>query len=178
METDDTLIRQAMNGDQAAWNGLVHRYRRLVYSVPCSIGLPPEGCDDVFQAVYLALVRNLTTIRECKSLPKWLITTANRESWRWLRRNGTPTPVHTDSQRQSESPADMAERLELQHRVHQALEELGGRCEKLLRMLFVDHPSPPYAAISQVLGIPIGSIGPTRNRCLEKLLHLVDKDDP
>jgi RNA polymerase sigma factor (sigma-70 family) len=172
--TDPDLLRRSIDGDQRAWAELVHKYRRLVYSVPLAGGLPPDGCDDVFQAVFLALVRNLTALKDGQALPKWLVTTATRESWRWARRARRNVALPEASDVTAESTSELVERLELQDRVQRGLDELGGKCERLLRMLFVSTPTPSYQDISHQLDIPLGSIGPTRNRCLTKLLTTLD----
>lgn len=174
MRTDRQLIADAAAGDQDGWNQLIERYQRLVYSIPHRGGLPVEGCEDVFQAVFLALVRNLGRLRDAESLPKWLVTTATRESWSWARRHRRETSLRSADGVSEQDAAELLERSELQSRVHRALLEMGGRCERLLRALFLTEPKPSYQSISEHLSIPVGSIGPTRNRCLAKLLQTVD----
>ncbi|MFK7962083.1 MAG: RNA polymerase sigma factor [Phycisphaerales bacterium] len=172
---DQTLIRRCAEGRQDAWDALVARYERLVYSVPRRYGLDPADAEDVAQATFVQLFRRLETLRDESSLASWLITTAHRESWRVGRRRpttaahlaetipdvGTPDPVQ----------AAAWERAEL---VRRALDELGGRCRDLLRLLF-SADRPDYSAIAGTLGIAIGSIGPTRARCFAKLMPILDR---
>jgi RNA polymerase sigma factor (sigma-70 family) len=173
VDGDPTLISRSLTGDKAARDALVDRYGRLVYSVPKSYRLPPEACDDIFQDVFLSLFRNLASIRDQAALPKWLITTAHRESWKWARSKPREATVEVHDAIASPDPApDLVEKRELEHKLHQALRRLGGRCEELLKAIFLDRSKPSYTAISERLSIPVGSIGPTRIRCLAKLLEL------
>ncbi|HYE61488.1 MAG TPA: sigma-70 family RNA polymerase sigma factor [Phycisphaerales bacterium] len=173
MDSDQALIQAATQGNERAWAALVGRYRRLVYFVPHSQGLPPEGCDDVFQSTFLALVRNLHTLRDAQALSKWLVTTATRECWKWTRHHrwesAAPAGMPTDG-----AADELVERAELQAKIRGALDTLGGRCEQLLKALYLARQPVSYDEISQRLGIPVGSIGPTRNRCLAKLLMILD----
>lgn len=171
-EEINALVEACIAGDPRAWRRFVDRYRRLVYAVPIRLGLPPDGCDDVFQSVFAIVLRELPRIRDRFSLPKWLITVAQRESSRWARqqrlelREGVPAiePALPDS--------DIL-RLERQHFVHEALDELGGRCRELLTALFLTPQQPSYQEVALRLGMPVGAIGPTRSRCLRKMLELL-----
>lgn len=174
--SDADLIRGSMAGDQCAWSELVGRYQRLVYSIPRRYGLGHDLSDDVFQGVFAALVKHLGSVRDAGGLPKWLITTAHRESWRVssAARQSLRTSVGTPPSPPEEPPphAEML-RWERQNEVHRALAELGGRCEPLLRAIFLDRDRPSYAEIARRQGLPIGSIGPMRARCLAKLAELL-----
>ena len=166
------------SGDGRALSLLVERYKRLVYSVPVRLGLAEADCDDVFQNTFVALARHAGSINDPKALPKWLMQTARRECWSVARARGrargTPAVELSDPSGPMPASLEAAERL---HAVEEALAQLGGRCEKLIRALFVERTKPDYVAIGARLGIPVGSIGPTRARCLAKLLELLPGGD-
>lgn len=172
--TDAELIQRAGAGEERAWWLLVERYKRLVYSIPSRYRLPDDACDDVFQNVFASVLRSLPGVRDAQSFPKWLITTTHRECWRWSRRNPSATPIDESVAGTSEdAPGEAAQRWETQQKVDVALQQLGGRCERLLRALFLDPTKPSYASIAERLGIPVGAIGPTRARCLAKLMEFL-----
>jgi RNA polymerase sigma factor (sigma-70 family) len=165
------LVERCRSGDAAAWDELVRGHRRLVYSVPRRAGLDAAACDDIFQETFAVLLRKLPELRVPEGLPKWLATTARhltlrliRRRTREVRRDSPPIEGCDDS---AEAAIDRWERREL---VRGAFESLGGRCRELLEAV-VTSPSPDYRAVSERLGMPIGSIGPTRARCLARLLE-------
>ena len=171
---DAELIQRAASGDERAWWFLVERYKRLVYSIPSRYRLPEDACDDVFQNVFASVLRALPSVRDAQSFPKWLITTTHRECWRWSRRNpGAAVIDESVAGTSDDPPAEAAEQWETQQKVDNALKKLGGRCERLLRALFLDPTKPSYSAIAERLEIPVGAIGPTRARCLAKLTDLL-----
>lgn len=171
-DDEHRLLAACLSGDQRAWESLVDRYGRLVFSVPRRYGLSPEACDDVFQSVFLIAFRELSSLRDGRSLTKWLITIAHHETGRWAARaaraTGRSLPEIPDV-----APGDLVERLERQQMVREALAELGGRCEELLIALFSGPERPDYAAVAARLKMPVGSLGPTRARCLEKMLRIL-----
>lgn len=174
--TDREIVEAAIARDERAWRLLVDRYSRLVYSIPRRRGLAPEACEDIFQNVFAIIAKELRGLRDIGSLPKWIITTATRETWRVGRKikaDSGATVTIESSDPPAAPAADEVARLERQHEVHRALTALGGRCEQLLRAIFLDRSKPSYESIADRLGIPMGSIGPTRARCLAKLAELV-----
>src|SRR5262245_29361707 len=177
MEGDRELIAAAVEGDGRAWSGIVDRYKRLVYSIPRRYSIPPDACEDIFQDVFTILLKNLAKVRDSESITKWLIVTTQRECWRWTRRNsrsreGGPT-IRPEADAES-VPDEVMLRWERQHLVRRAVEELGGRCRRLLEGLYLSTPPKDYEELSRELGIAVGSIGPTRRRCLAKLAALLD----
>lgn len=169
----DLLVR-AQGKDDRAWRELVHLYSSLVYSIPKRYGFPSDECDDIFQTVFVILLRELSAIRTPRTLPKWLMTTTHRECWRLARARPTPVAPGDEAVLASqELPGDAALRWEREDRVRSALHELGGRCERLIEALFLDPAHPDYEVIARRLAIPPGSIGPTRARCLAKLAELL-----
>lgn len=169
----DLMIR-ARNGDKQAWDALVERYAPLIWSICRRYHLSDADADDVGQNVWLRLVDQLDRIRDLAALPGWLATTTRRECGsiqRATRRSQALGRVlHTEHIRYQQ--AGMAEHdllaAERHAALHEAFTRLPSRCQQLVAMLIEDSPVP-YAQISARLGIPVGSIGPSRSRCLEKL---------
>ena len=172
-EGDGALIERCLKRDQVAWRELVEKYKRLVYSIPRGYRLPDSTCDDIFQGVFSLLFQNLGGLRDTRTLAKWLITTAQRECWRAAQSNSTAASRLTNFPPGGLSPDEPApdelERWERRIAVQRALTRLGGPCERLLRALFMNTDRPNYSDIASSLGIPTGSIGPSRARCLAKL---------
>lgn len=167
------LVRASASGSEAAWSALVHRYSPLVLAVTRSYQLTTEDARDVSQIVWLRLVENLTNLREPQALPSWLATTTQRECQRRVRRERQVLPVdpqtHGAMQQavQAEHDADIL-RAELHQALRDGLTELPERDQLLLRLRAADPPKS-YAEISQLMGMRMGSIGPTLRRSLDKL---------
>jgi RNA polymerase sigma factor (sigma-70 family) len=174
------LLGRAAAGDQSAWSRIVDRYARLVWSVARSFRLSAADAADVHQATWLRLVEQLDSIRDPERLGAWLATTARREALALLRRASRDLPtgdMHLLEPRRDSSGPDQAPESELLRRerdedLWKAIGSLPGNCRNLLRLLLID-PPPSYAEVSAALEIPVGSIGPTRARCLEHLRRSV-----
>jgi RNA polymerase sigma factor (sigma-70 family) len=168
------LVARARNGDQRAWDDLVERYAPLVWSICRRHQLSDADADDVQQNVWLQLVSQLDKIRNPAALPGWLATTTRRECGRIGRAVRGPLAAgHVpDAATISHQHAGMADQELLTAERHAALREAFTRlppcCRQLISMLIQD-PPVPYAQISAALNIPVGSIGPRRRRCLDKL---------
>lgn len=168
-----TLIMRARNGDEHAWAALVERYAPLIWSICRKYWLGDSDAADAGQNVWLQLVKQLDKIRDPAALPGWLATTTRRECERISRSaHATHTTGHApdvanvpDDQ---PSATDQLLAAERQAALRQALAQLPPCCQQLLTLLTEDPPIP-YAKISAEMGIPLGSIGPTRRRCLDKL---------
>lgn len=167
--SDPALIAACLDGRKEAWDSLVERYGRLVYSIPRRYGLSEADADDVFQNVFLTLYRSLPKLRDQTRLSAWLITTAHRECWRIGKRRDDYPDLDQVMEDVSEPSRDRLIEWERQHLVQEGLKLLGGLCEQLLRALFMDTANPSYEVIAKRLGIRVGSIGPTRARCFQKL---------
>ena len=183
-ERDDSgLIAACLKGDAAAWQTLVIRYQRLIYSIPLKARLSQDDAADIFQSVCLKLYEKLSTLREHDKITSWLITTTTRECWRIAarrRREATGVSDSDDSDSSSEIPdprllAD-EQRQALQERqlVRDAVDALPDRCRELVTMLFYKKEELSYADIAREMEMPVASIGPTRARCLEKLKKLLE----
>jgi RNA polymerase sigma factor (sigma-70 family) len=170
---DDELLKGASAGDQAAWDALVHRHGSRVWSVARAHRLNSADAEDVFQVTFLRLVTHIETIRDPGRVGAWLATTARNECLRVLRRGGRAVPSGDDEV--LEGPDAMLPEVESnllaneRHvALHTALRRLSAPCQRLLRVLMAD-PEPSYEEVGRALGMPIGSIGPTRGRCLKHL---------
>lgn len=168
------LVARVGDGDQAAWDEIIERYSPLVWNICVRYQLNRHDIDDVGQSVWLLLVENIASLREAAALPGWLATTTKRECLRILRAGRRHE--HADLPAEDQMPSDpdamaIDEEVIVAERnaaLRAAFAELPPRCYQLLSMLVSD-PPPPYAEISAKLGIPVGSIGPKRARCLERL---------
>ena len=168
------LVTRARNGERQAWDALVERYAPLIWSICRRHRLEAADAEDAAQNVWLKLVDHLDNIRDPAALPGWLATTTRRECGRILRTARRPRDaghalaagvIPDDHAQAAEQDLLAAER-------HAALGEAFGQlppgCQQLLALL-VEDPALSYAEISGRLGVPAGSIGPSRRRCLDKL---------
>lgn len=170
-----TLLRAAAGGDEAAFEQIVDMHARLVWSVVRSFRLSHGDAEDAVQGVWLALVENLGRIRDPDRLPGWIATTARRECLRLIRRSARIDPGDGESivERLAAMLPDPEHRLVAGERasaVAEAVSSLDDRCRQLLALLGTEPPIR-YAGIADMLGIPIGSLGPTRQRCLDRVRH-------
>lgn len=166
------LLRGARDGDASCWDTLVARHTSTLWAVARSFRLADADAADVVQATWLRLLEHLDTIREPDRLGSWLATTARRESLRVLRYAGRHLPSEDAALDRADPVAEPLEaslvREERDAVLWRALGSLPARCRQLLRVLAAD-PPPSYEQVSAALDMPVGSIGPTRGRCLAKL---------
>ena len=185
--TDDAaLVARCRSGDGEAWRMLVDRYQRLAYAVVTRTGLDEHAAADVFQTVFERLLDHLPRLAQPDRLQAWIVTTAKREALR-VRERGQRTlsmTHHDDSEGAAledtlADPAPLAEQAlsELQQLdlLRRGLDRLDPRCRDLLALLFGDDADEAvaYDEVARRLAMPVGSIGPTRSRCLGKLRGLV-----
>jgi RNA polymerase sigma factor (sigma-70 family) len=170
----EDLVTRAKDGDKQAWDALVDRYSPLIWSICRRYHLCGADAEDVGQYVWLRLVDNLATIRDPAALPGWLATTTERECAKALRaaRRASPAAPVWQAENIPDTQAATAEQELLLAERHATLRaaytQLPPRCQRLLALLTED-PPVSYAKISAELGIPVGSIGPNRRRCLDQL---------
>jgi len=170
------LVLRARKGDADAWDALVERFAPLIWSICHRYSLGRADGEDVGQYVWLRLVDQLDVVHDPAALPGWLATTTQRECIRALRaaRNQQPLGHELDIESIPDEQTGMAEHELLRAERHAAFREAFYRLprpyQQLIALLLED-PPVPYAEISARLGIPVGSIGPTRARCVEKLRH-------
>ena len=183
-EPDPTLLARCRSGDARAWSQLVERYRRLVWSVIVKHRMRDEESEDVFQHVFTTLVTSIDSIEDDGALASWLVTTTKRRCWRVIAQKRKDAERARSLDSDPDKPADPedervnpAEARVLMERqlVREGLERLGGRCKDLLEALFGAGGEPNYTLIAEKLGIRVGSIGPTRARCLEKLSRVLGR---
>ncbi len=170
-----SLVGAAAAGDAWAWGALVDRYHRLVWAVARGHGLASADAMDVSQTTWLRLAEHLHRIREPERLGAWLAITARHESLRTLRRTQRQIPVaptrraqELEHDREAADPDGRLLEEERDAALWRAFESLPPPCQVLLRTLMAD-PAPSYAEVSEALGLPVGSIGPKRSRCLDRL---------
>lgn len=166
---DSDLLRRCRTGDAEAWETLVGRYERLVFSVALRNGMSREDAADITQTTFIALLDAIDLLREDERLGSWLMTVARRQAWRNRRR----TERVTGSLDQASAPADAIEDWERLAWLHGGLQQLGDPCRELLTALYLDSDSPSYATIAPRLNRAVGSIGPLRARCLARLREIL-----
>jgi RNA polymerase sigma factor (sigma-70 family) len=165
-----TLVDRAARGSAGAWTTLVRQYRPLVSAICRNLGVTGVDADDVAGTVWLRLVAKMATIRDPEALPGWIVTTTKRECLQILR-NQTRQVAREASDVVDDSSPGPDSRLLVDERwdaLRAAVDGLSDRDRRLLSMLFAD-PPVPYVEISARLGMPIGAIGPTRQRCLARV---------
>jgi RNA polymerase sigma factor (sigma-70 family) len=164
------LVAAAARGDETAWNHLVERYSSLLWAIARAHRLSSGDAADVIQATWLRLVEHLAGIRNPDGVGAWLATTARREALLTIRRGARCEPAEDLHVVPDAHPAADAELLREERRtaIATALRRLPTRDVALLRLLTLD-PMPTYEEIGAALAMPIGSIGPTRGRALERL---------
>lgn len=176
---DPELIEACLKGSSQAWEVLLVRYQRLIYSIPLRYGLSEHDANDVFQNVCLLLWENLGHVRDRARLGAWLVITTRRECWRMMRQHRqTVTTLEEETLDDLLPKGPLSEdeflALEQQSQVRAAVAYLESPCRELLTLLFYTEPRPAYGEIARQLKLPEGSIGPTRSRCLEKLLKILE----
>lgn len=178
MRSDTELVGAAAGGDQSAWNELIDRYGRLVYANARAAGADPTLANDVGQVVWMRLLHRLDTIREPERIKGWLAIVSRNAALELLRRrrpedsldgladladhpdHGVPTPERT-----AEHNSDVTA-------LGRALRRLSDKCRELITLLYGAQMS--YDEINATTGMPIGSIGPTRQRCLDRLRSFME----
>ncbi len=167
--SDTELVDACLKEDEKAWNELVARYGRLVYSIPRRYGLSAADADDVFQNVFAIVLRRLGSLQNRELLAAWLITITSRETRHFAARRRPTQELGEEMVDGKDLPPDQVQQWERRDIVWQALEQLGNPCRELLTALFLNPDPTSYAQIAHKLKIPVGSIGPTRARCFKKL---------
>ncbi len=181
---DEVLVLACRCGDATAWETLVNRYQRLIYTIPRRAGLDDDLCAEVFQRTFTALWKQIDRLEQPRRVRSWLVTTARREVMQLVRRQAVLLPLEPEQDPQKENgnpemvdPAALPDvtiiRLEEEQTVRMMLAALDERCLHLLTLLFYRPEPASYEEVAGILGIPAGSIGPTRARCLQKLRRLL-----
>jgi RNA polymerase sigma factor (sigma-70 family) len=174
---DRQLVEACLGGDQEAWSQLIHKYRRMVYSIPLKYGGNVEDAADVFQSVCLELFSELPNLRKTDSVQAWLMTVTAHHCLRWKkrgwgRRERGPERAEPAAAAHARTLAIYAE-VEREQALRSTVDRLPPRCRRLVALLFYEDPARPYAEVARSLGLATGSIGLTRRRCLECLRRLL-----
>jgi RNA polymerase sigma factor (sigma-70 family) len=177
--TASDLVRHAAEGHRWAWEGLVAQYSRLIWAMTRDFKLPENDAADVVQVTWLRLLEHIDRIEHPDRIGSWLATTARHECLRHLAAGRRVLLVHDDDDAMVDPvfhQPEVDERLLADERaqaVREALSMLPSRWQRLVELLLMSDPPISYLEISDQLGLPIGSIGPTRGRCLERLRELI-----
>lgn len=167
------LLDACVAGDERAWDAIVGRYEALVFGIARREGLSIDASADVAQQVFTVLLERGSTIGDAERLPGWLATVARRCAWRTRdadrREPSLPPPALEEAVSGAADEDDVDEHLTTALWLHEAVRDLGDPCADLLVRLYFDPREPSYAEIAARTGRSIGSIGPTRARCLDKL---------
>lgn len=172
-------MERCRNKDQVAWKQLVDNFANLVYSITAKYSLSEDDKGDVFQATFQSLYTNLDRIESVQALPRWIAVTASNHCLVVIRNRRDHVQMVNDERDLGEvlaaegaSAEEESVRASQAYAVRKALVELGGKCTELLQAIYLDENAGYEHAVKK-LGLPMGSLGPTRARCLEKLKKIL-----
>jgi RNA polymerase sigma factor (sigma-70 family) len=177
LQSDHDLIQACRVGDAHAWERLLDKYERLVFSISLNHGLTSDDAADVTQITFTILLQNLNSLPNDIRLAPWLATVARRHTWRLVARNRREAVHPQEDIAGNETLGgiiDDSQRWELTEWIHHGLSTLDERCRQLLLALYFNADQPSYAQVAGHLHMPVGSIGPTRARCLEQMKQNMD----
>ncbi|MGB7285241.1 MAG: sigma-70 family RNA polymerase sigma factor [Candidatus Acidiferrum sp.] len=172
--SDERLVKECLSGNEEAWSLIIEKYKALIYSIPVKYRLPPHEAAEVFQATCVELLKRLPELREPRALPKWLMQVAHHQCYRWKQQeqrlvssddddSGLPvtgTPAIAES---------LVQQTQEEQMLRDAMASLSPQCRRLVELLFFETPARPYAEVAAELGLAIGSIGFTRQKCMDRL---------
>ncbi len=175
----DELVERCLAGENAAWQEFLRRYARLIYSTILKANLSADDQDEAFQSTIVAVHGGLARLRDRGRLASWIIGITWRQAVNLIRRRaraprlgaraGSSEPETPDPAATELLPPDTRLELERAQQAQEALTALPERCRRLLQYLFFEDPVPDYAEIARRENLPIGSLGPTRARCLQRM---------
>jgi RNA polymerase sigma factor (sigma-70 family) len=177
--SDERLVKECLAGNEEGWSLLIEKYKALIYSIPVKYRLPSHEAAEVFQATCVELLQHLRELREPRALPKWLMQVAHHQCFRYKKQQQRVVSRDGDADLpEPETPA-IAETLVQQTQEEQMLREamaaLTPQCRRLVELLFFESPARPYSEVAAELGLAVGSIGFTRQKCMDRLRkHLSD----
>jgi RNA polymerase sigma factor (sigma-70 family) len=177
--SDTRLVKACLAGSEEAWSLLIDKYKSLIFSIPVKYGLSQQEAADVFQATCTELLVRLPELREPRALPKWLMQVAHHESYRWKRHN--QRVVSRDGDTDLPEPAtppiaeDIVQQTQEEQMLREAMASLTPQCRRLVELLFFETPSRPYSEVAAELGLAVGSIGFTRQKCLDRLRRQLEE---
>lgn len=179
--TDAELIRACLDRRSGAWEELLRRYRRLVYSIPLKFHISHEDAMEIFQSVWTDCYEQLPSLRSTDRLQAWLVRITVRKCYRFKQRDKSRHEVAfaNDPEQDpawSEDPfPDLIRRVHHEQLVRTAIAKLTDRCQQVIVALFFEDPTPSYALLAERLGLSGNSIGFTRDRCLDCLGKILEE---
>jgi RNA polymerase sigma factor (sigma-70 family) len=182
ISTDEELVEACRRGDEAAWEKIILKYQNMLFSIPRRAGLSVDSASDVLQDVFMTLFEKLGTLEQPQFLRTWLTTTTRYKTIHFIRRELHKQPKSFAELTDEDyfeipdfapSPDEVLARLEREIQIENAFSQLDERCRRLISLLYLENETVSYSEIAEILEIPLGSIGPTRARCLKKLVKLL-----
>lgn len=176
---DERLVKECLSGNEEAWSLLIEKYKALIYSIPVKYRLPPHEAAEIFQATCVELLNRLPELREPRALPKWLMQVAHHQCYRWKRQQQRVVSRDGDADLpEPETPAiaeTLVQQTQEEQMLRDAMASLSPQCRRLVELLFFETPARPYSEVAAELGLAVGSIGFTRQNCMDRLRkHLND----
>lgn len=176
---DTRLVKECLAGNEEAWSLLIDKYKALIFSIPVKYGLPPHEAADVFQTTCLELLTRLPALRAPQALPKWLMQVAHHQCFRVKRQQQRLVSRDAEPDMPDPETPAIAETLVQQTQEEQMLREamrsLTPQCRRLVELLFLETPPRPYTEVAAELGLAPGSIGFTRQKCIQRLRRNLDE---
>jgi len=173
---DRLLLARCRAGDPVAWDAIVERYQRLVFTVALRNGLEREDAADITQATFVALLGSIDSLRDEDRLASWLMAVTRRQAWRLATARKREESVDLDSVSEVAAPVDEVASWELAATIQQAVAALGNPCSQVLHWLYLDAATPSYAEIAERLDRSAAGIGPLRARCMERIRRVLGED--
>jgi RNA polymerase sigma factor (sigma-70 family) len=176
---DVLLVKECLAGHEEAWSALIEKYKALIYSIPVKYGLPPHEAAEVFQGTCVELLTRLPELRKPRALPKWLMQVAHHQCYRWKKQQ--QRVVSRDADETLPEPAtpaiadSLVQQTQEEQMLREAMTKLSPQCRRLVELLFLETPARPYAEVASELGLAQGSIGFTRQKCIERLRRCLDE---
>jgi RNA polymerase sigma factor (sigma-70 family) len=169
---DGLLVQECLKGNEKAWSALIDKYKNLIFSIPIKYGFSPDEAAEIFQAVCISMLQELSQLREPRALAAWLIRMTSHKCFRGKEQRNRNIETELEETLPDEfakMPEEFFREIEREQIFREALAALSPECKLLLELLFFEDPPVPYDELSKTLGMAKGSIGATRMRCLEKL---------
>jgi RNA polymerase sigma factor (sigma-70 family) len=175
---DGLLVAECLKGNEEAWSALIEKYKNLIFSIPIKFGFSRDEAAEIFQAVCVSVLQELSNLREPRALAAWLIRITSHKCSRWKEQWNRNIDTELEERLPNEFqkvPEELLCQIEREQILREALAALSPECKLLVELLFFENPPVPYEELSTTLGLAKGSIGATRMRCLEKLRRGLEK---
>lgn len=173
---DDALVTACLAGNEQAWIALLERYNRLIYTIPLRFGFSKSLADEIHQETCLIMLEKMDTLRDRQQLSSWIMTVTRRACIkRWRSKRTEEVELSETAYIDDSSLEETITNLEEKFLIQESFAKLSDRCQYLVQALFLSDPPLTYEEIAEHLEISLGSVGPTRARCLEKLKREVER---